>query len=254
MSKTKRKPWVELGHGTIKIEAGDKLERSLRAERAVSEYHAVGPTISLLGFDLVFDGGRSRVRGMTCPECNARELRPHGLAAIYQEPGSTYPDRVKPFRCAACGHPIGKLDRLVGTLVPDAKDQLAIFRQVGATTPIEREWVVVETAGTRVMRESAREALDAALGNVTSDVVKIVKLVAFNEQQALGTLHASDLPLVECSLDRVGRPLERWNVRPTVAERRELDEAHRDYRRETEAVIDQELRRVKAERMAAAGF
>jgi hypothetical protein len=58
--------------------------------------------------------------------------------------------------------------------------------------------------------------------------------------------------MAETRLDRVGRPLERWNARPTVAEMRELTDAQDAYRRATEAAIDDELRKLRAERLQAA--
>ena len=47
----------------------------------------------------------------------------------------------------------------------------------------------------------------------------------------LTLLQDRDLPLRETKIDRHARPLEPWNVRPTIAERNELQLAHREQTR-----------------------
>lgn len=84
--------------------------------------------------------------------------------------------------------------------------------------------------------------------------IGLLKVIAYNETQVLEVLHDPKLPMRETRIDRLARPLEQWNVRPTIAERHELSEAQRAHRLEVEAAIDQELRMLRSQRLAEAGI
>lgn len=66
--------------------------------------------------------------------------------------------------------------------------------------------------------------------------------------------HDAKPSMREARIGRLARPLEQWNVRPTIAERHELSEAQRAHRLEVEAAIDQELRMLRSQRLAEAGI
>ena len=88
----------------------------------------------------------------------------------------------------------------------------------------------------------------------TGTTIRLLKAIAHVEEQLMNVLHDPDLPMRETRIDHSGRPLGRWNVRPSVAERSDLAEAQRDHRREVEAAIDQELRELRHQKLAAAGL
>jgi hypothetical protein len=88
----------------------------------------------------------------------------------------------------------------------------------------------------------------------TGSTIGLLKVIAHDESQALDLLHDPKLPIRETRIDAFARPLEPWNVRPTVAERNELDDAQRNHRRAMEAAVDEELRALRTEKLAAAGL
>jgi len=246
--------WESLGDGTIQIPCGEKRELTLRKERADAEFHTLAPAISMLDADLVFEGNGKRVSGLTCKQCGASTERESGNAAIVAYPGN-YPLSPITFQCGLCGKGYGTISGLIEVFGPeDWRDQLALFRKLPGTQPVEREWVIAEADGARCMRPMARLAIDAALTPTTGSTVKLLKVIAYQEDQVLAVLHNPDLPMRETTIDRQARPLAPWNTRPTIAERNELDEAQRDHRREVEAMIDHELRALRSQKLAAAGL
>ena len=95
----------------------------------------------------------------------------------------------------------------------------------------------------------------------TGYTLRLLKVIADDESQVLSILQDQDLPLRETQIDRFARPIERWNVRPSIDERTELEderteleEALRDRRAEIEAEVDRELRQLRSEKLAAAGL
>jgi hypothetical protein len=253
-SRPKRKSYDVLGEGTIQVRTGEKLERTLRLERIDVDPHGTAPAILLLGVDLVYSGGKTRVAGLVCTMCKAGRIPLTDEPAIMRSGPGSYPDSPPSYQCALCGHSYGKLSGLINAFGGDWRDQLELLRKIGGSTPIEREWVIAEDDGKRAVRPRARAAIDAAVTPNTGSTIKLVKALAFQEDQVLNALHDPDLPLRDTRIDRQGRPRERWNVRPSMAERSELQDAWRDHRRETEATIDAELRALRHEKLAAAGY
>jgi len=225
-----------------------------RFERAAADFHLLAPVISLLGADLVYEGGQQRVSGLTCKKCGASQARDTGNAAITVTSGS-YPHRPCAFGCALCGESYGTIAGMVEAFGPeDWRGQLELLRKVGGSTPQEREWVIAEDGGHRAMRPTARAAIDAIVTPTTGSTIRLCKVIAYTEAQVTQLLHDSALPMRETTIDRFGRPLEQWNVRPTVGERNELADAQRDHRRAVEATIDQELRTLRNQKLAEAGI
>jgi hypothetical protein len=242
-----------LGDGTIQAKTGDKMEMGLRKERADASPDSLEPAVTLLGANLSWGSGRIRAKGLACKGCGRSEDRVTGAATIVVSAGH-YPHRPSRFVCEACGHGVGTVSQLIDAYEPQWRAQLKILRQIGASTPVAEQWVIAEDQGRRVLRPSARAAIDAALGPDTGNTIKLVKVVAFREQQALDLLHDPDLPLRETRIDRLGRPLERWNTVPKPEEVTELRIALTDYRNEVERAIDAELRQIRAAKLAEAGL
>lgn len=219
----------------------------------VRAFDALTPLISLLGCDLVFEGGQQRVSGLTCRKCGASQARDTGAPAITVTPGH-YPSRPAAFQCALFGEHYGAIAGLIAACVPEWKDQLALLRKVGSTEPVEYEWTIAEDDGVRCMRPTARLAIDAAVTPRIGNTIKLLKVIAHAEEQVTQLLHDSTLPMRATRIGRHGRPLERWNTRPAVGERNELAEAQQQHRREVEVAIDQELRELRHQKLAAAGL
>ena len=229
MSK-QTKSYDLLGPATIQVRTGDKLERTLRARKADRIYHALEPAIELLGGKLVHSNAKLRIQGMPCPKCGALTVTATGASAIFTG-RANYPANPHRWQCEGCGDGLGTISDLIEASCEDWKAQLKVLRQIGASTPMEQCWTIAEVDGQRTVRNVTRHALDAALPPSHGSTVRLLKVIAHDESQVLSILHDADLPFVEVGIDRVGRPLSRWNCHPSVDERTELDEALLDRRR-----------------------
>ena len=252
MSK-QTKSYDLLGPATIQVRTGDKLERTLRAQNADRQYHALEPLIELLGGKLVHSNAKLRIQGMPCPKCGALTVTATGASAIFTG-RANYPANPHRWQCAVCGDALGTISDLTEVSCADWKAELKVYRLVGASTPMEQSWTIAEVDGLRTFRPMTRHALDAALPPSHGSTVRLLKVIAHHEEQVLAILHDNDLPFVEAEIDQVGRPLSRWNCRPSVDERVELDEALLERRRAMEKQLDAELRQERSRRPAAAGF
>jgi len=106
----------------------------------------------------------------------------------------------------------------------------------------------------RSIRETSRAAIDAAVTPTIGTSIFLLKVIAHDESQVLEVLRDPKLPMRETRIDRLARPLEPWNTRPTIAERNALADAQKQHRLEVEAAIDRELRMLRTQRLAEAGI
>ena len=108
-----------------------------------------------------------------------------------------YPHNPPTYSCEHCGHPYGRISGLIEAFGGTWQEQLALVRRVGGSTPFEKQWTIAEHDGKRSMRETSRAAIDAAVTPTTGSTIKLLKVIAHDESQALDLLHVSGLPLRE---------------------------------------------------------